>query len=515
MKKLGLLVAILMPMSAMAELQNVTVSGEIRIRPRLWHNVYSNDINGPRELRLAPGFTPGRSIGPFGVASRYRLNESGEDLKFVEQRTRLGVDADFTNQVRAFIEFEYYDRWGRDFRSAYVTGADVARANNGDVQMYQSYIEARELFGYPLRLRVGRQEMKLGKGWLVHDISTAIIGRSWDMARLTYTPENFEIDMWISKLAENSAIEQDGDVDFYGIYATYTGFDAVNLSAYWMLIRDSRSINDTNFIAPVEWIEDAIGVDDYDATNLHTIGLRAFGESGALDYDLELAYQFGDADSVGSLFRPFGVYGDDDAEFDAIAADLEVGYSFDVKYSPRVYVGAAYFEGEDNRDLSFVDWLSPFDKPEASVSFNRLFPAKPYSLVLEIGQDMSNFWQIRTGLSLQLTDAVSAGLKIAYMEVDEPFDMPRNFSLGGYRVPIAPALSFWTEESDTQMGWSTLLTARYQYSPDLSFGIAWEHLFTGQGFEDGSFLHRNGLEFSGSSGDDDADYIHADIQIKF
>ena len=88
--------------SAGAELQNVTVGGEIRIRPRYWHNVYSNDINGPQQIRIPAGFLPARAIGPWGANSRYRFDDSGSDLDFVEQRNRLYIDADFTDEVGAY-----------------------------------------------------------------------------------------------------------------------------------------------------------------------------------------------------------------------------------------------------------------------------------------------------------------------------------------------------------------------------------------------------------------------------
>src|SRR5690606_19427375 len=129
--------------------------------------------------------------------------------------------------------------------------------------------------------------------------------------------------------------------------------------------------------------------------------------------------------------------GDDGAEFDTWATDLEVGYTFDnMPWSPRVYVGGAYFEGQDNRDLSFFEWVSPFNRPDASVSFNRLFPGKPYSAILEIGQDMSNFWQVRLGATARPADALTLGLQAAYFAVDESFDEPLSFSLGGWKVPV-------------------------------------------------------------------------------
>ena len=500
---------------AWGELQNVDVGGEIHIRYRFWNNVYSHAVNGPSQIRIPGFFVPGRSIGPFGVNSRYDWDNRGPDLDFTEMRTRFHINADFTDNINTFMEFESYDHWGTDFRSNYLTGADSAAVTTNDLEVYQGYIETNEMFGWPLRLRLGRQEIKLGKGWLVDNITTAIIGRSWDAVRLTYNDNDLTVDAWWSKLAENSPIEQDGDIDFYGVYGTYAGLAHLNLSLYWMLIRDGRSLNDTDFTAPVEALENLFDVDNYDPTNLHTVGLRAFGDSGAWDYDLELAYQTGNADAVGFGFKPYGLYGAPDADFDNFGGDVEVGYSLDTTWEPRLFVGGAYFEGHDNRDLSFADWINPFDKPKSSVSFNRLFPGKPYSLVMEIGQDMSNFWQARGGVVVHPTDKVTAQFRVAYFGVVAPFDWPRYMTLGRYRVPIAPSLSFWTQEASDDIGWTTFLVLKYDYSKDLFFRLVWEHLFPGDGLSEGSFLHRYGLEFSGGTDDDGADYLHLETDIKF
>ena len=508
--------SLLLVCGAYAELQNVDVGGEVRIRARYWSNTYETGINGPGEIRIPNFFVPKRPIGPFGVVSRYDWDDRDNDLDFVEQRTRLNVKADFTNEVKAFIELESYDIWGEDFRSNYITGADNRAVTTNDVEVYQAYIETDETFGLPLRLRIGRQEMKMGKGWLVDDITTALIGRSFDGVRATYSTDTLDVDAWFSKLNETGANEEDGDIDFYGIYATCKAVEWLNASVYWMYIRDGGSRNDTNFVAPIEWLEDVFNLDDYDPTNMHTVGLRLFGNTSGFDYDLEAAYQFGNADSVGFGFKPTGfLYGDDGADYDAFAADLEVGYTIDMAWNPRVYIGGAFFEGEDNRDLSFLEWVNPFYRSDASVSFNRLFPGKPYSFILEIGQDMSNFWQVRGGVVAHPTEAVTAGLQVALYGVDEPFDAPVMITVGGFKIPVAPALSFWTEESDDDIGVTTHLFVNYQYSEDLYFKAGWEHLFTDDGLEDGNFIHRYGLEFSGGTSDDDADYFYLETGLKF
>ncbi|MBI2425023.1 MAG: alginate export family protein [Candidatus Hydrogenedentes bacterium] len=500
---LSVLVLMGMGATAVAELQEVSVGGEVRIRGRHWTNTYNRVTAGPGVVRIPAAFLTGRPLGPFGASSRFDFDDAGSDAGYVEHRTRINLTAKFSDEIRAFVELESFDIWGEDFRSDYVTGADARAATGNDVELYQGYIEADELLGYPVRLRLGRQEMKFGKGWLVDDITTAIIGRSWDAARVTYSGEQFTVDAWWSKLAENTAVEQDGDIDFYGVYGDYKHSDALNASAYWMLVRDARSFGFTQGQSPVDVLEGFLGLDKHENTYLNTVGTRFYGKSSGFDYDWELAYQFGEADAVGFMFRPFGAYGDDDAEFGSLGTDLEAGYTLDMKWSPRVFLGGAFFEGEDNRDISFGEWLFG-GEPESSISFNRLFPGKPYSLILGIHQELSNFWQMRGGVSLAPSEKVTAGLNVAYFVSDEPFDRP-----------AFPGLSFLTRETDDELGWTTFLWGKYQYSQDLSFMLVWEHLFTGDGLADGNYFARNGLELVGGTDDQDADYVHFDVRVSF
>ncbi|HOV33194.1 MAG TPA: alginate export family protein, partial [Candidatus Hydrogenedens sp.] len=166
---------------AYAELQNVEVGGKIRIR-----------------------------------ANWLDFDDFGEQ-SFIEQRTRLNVKADFTDEVTAFIELDSYDIWGEDFRSVdYITGVDARAASGDDVEVYQAYIEAREMWGTPLRLRVGRQEITLGSGWLVgtNDKRYSFTGLSWDAARLSYVTDTITVDAIAAKLAESFSDFGEDDIDF-------------------------------------------------------------------------------------------------------------------------------------------------------------------------------------------------------------------------------------------------------------------------------------------------------------
>ena len=171
---------------------------------------------------------------------------------------------------------------------------------------------------------------------------------------------------------------------------------------------------------------------------------------------------------------------------------------------PRVFLGGAYFSGDDNRDVSFWQWLTGVYRPKSSLAFNRMFSGTVYSWILDTGQDFSNFNQIRGGVEFHPFEKVTAYLSAAYFQANAPFDGPRAISIGKYRVAIAPSESFWTQESSKDLGFDTYCWMRYDYSDNLYIKLGWEHLFTGDGLADGSFLHRNGLEFSGGRDQHDA-----------
>ena len=516
------LAALVMP--AQADLQNVQVGGELRIKMDLIYNWAVEP--GPVEVRIPAFLLPNRPIGEFlsgapafnglGLVSPYAWDKKTNDLTLTEQRTRLNVKADFTNEVAAFIELESYDFWGEDFRSNYVTGADNRAATADDVEVYQAYIDANNMYGMPLRLRIGRQELAFGSQWLVgpKDFGPFYRGRSFDAVRLTYATDITTIDAWYSTLSEGGINEEDEDVSFAGIYATCKALENVSFDAYWLWVRDARSLNDTNFIAPIEWLEDAFSLDDYDVTNLHTVGLRAAGALAGFDFDVEAAYQFGDADRNGFFFKPF-LYGDDGAEYDSWGLTAQVGYAFDIPWQPHVFLKYAYYQGEDNRDISFGQWLNPFDGPEASMSFNRLFSNQLYNGFFDLQNDLSNAHVFMIGGQAHPTQALDLVWDVEYILADEPFDSPKTVNLGGFKIPVAPALSFWTDEGSDELGWVTDIVLIYHYSEDLMFSAHWSHLFAGGALEDGAFFAGNGNIFGGGSDNDDGDFITFETRICF
>lgn len=551
-----LIVAVTVAVSipAFAELQNVQVGGSIRIRGNYWTSEAGPDSLTARNRLINPVFpfalpvpAPGnvysgwRGIaggnpaaglrwpgqpGRARVTSPVDWNSSGHGVKFVEQKTKLNVKADFTDSVSAFVELDSYNTWGDDFRSNFITGADARAVSNNDVEVYQSYIEANEMFGYPLRARVGRQELKLGSGWLVgtNDGGSFFTGLSFDGARLTYATDVFSVDAIAAKLVETSPLEEDGDTDMYALYGSYLGIENITLDAYWILVRNAAKQADTNRGWLGEWFQDVLSVDDYDVTMLHTIGLRGAGTYGALDFEAEAAYQFGDASAVGRTFAAQGVfspYGPDDAEFGNYAGNLQVGYTFDMDFTPRVYGGGAYYGGEDNRDVNFWNWLGavacPFWHADSSVSFNRLFSDWQYgNFVGSQSHDCTNLWLAYAGVSAMPVENLKVDLSLAYVQSLEDFASPwATFWLFGSRLTLFRNWTFLDTQNQDDLCWDLNLKATYNYSEDLSFEAGWSHIFLGDGASEGNFNVGNGLAFEGGTADDDADYFYFETKLCF
>jgi hypothetical protein len=417
---------------AFAELQNVEIGGNIRIRG----DYFSRD-----------------SLG---------------DMSFIEQRTRLNVKADFTQEVSAFIELDSYDVWGEDFRSMYLTGSDLRGSDN--VDLYQAYIEARNLWDTPLTVRVGRQELALGNQWLVglNDTSSMFYGLSFDALRLTFANDVLSIDAIAAKLAENYGDFMEDDIDFYALYGSYTGIESVTLDAYWMFVRDDVGIYGA--------------VVDGTTADLHTVGLRGSGVIGGFDFELEAAYQFGDVDGVPAC--PLG-FGEADVNYDSFGVNAEVGYTFDASIQPRIFARFAYLGGGDTDGCWSNDRTLPFNRLFSNVEYSEFLDNFTYD-----NGALSNVLVYGLGIQALVTESIELKLLGTYLQADNDYDA-----------------------GDT-LGWEVGFYGEYQYTDDLSVRAGYAHFFGDDALESTPLVW-NAIRVWGGDEDDDYDYVFLETEIAF
>lgn len=384
---------------------------------------------------------------------------------------RLNADAKFTDDVTAFIEFDSYDVWGEDFRSDYLRGVDLRADSRDDLEVYQAYIEVANLWNTPLRLRVGRQELMFGSEWLIGNNSSAttVFGLSFDAVRATWAAENWSVDAVTAKLAERFGDFAQDDTDLYILYGSCSAVENHVFDVYWMYVRDDLA----TILYPVD---------------LHTVGVRAAGAFGNLDYEVEFAWQFGSVDDLPSAC-PFG-FGEADVDYDTPGLTATVGYTFDTSWKPRPYVNFTWLSGGDP-DRSM--WSN-----DRTLPFSRLFSDVLYSEFLFF-TELSNVRVYAAGLDLQPTERVALGLKVSKLEVDEPYENPG--LLGGVRLA-------------RDLGWEAKVSAEYQYSEDLLFFATYAHLFGDDGLA-GNYIVGSGIRPWDGRGDDDYDTVYAGMEISF
>ncbi len=431
MRKLGALVIcvllVALTASAFAELRDVEVGGGVRVRGT-WVG--------------APGF-----------------DNDANDLDVVEQRTRLNVEATFTEDVTAFIELQMSNVWGQDDlreggQSNLLMPYGAIGAGNENVDVYQAYIEAREMMDYPVSMRIGRQEMSYGTELLIGDRDFFQQGLSFDAVKLMYKEDDLAVDVWWSKLAERLTAGSDVDTDFYGIYGTYTGVEDMVIDAYLLLLRQGSQGGGT------------------ETDNQYTVGGRAAGNlmDTGVEYNAEVAYQFGE-DAL-------------DRDYDAWLIDLLLSYALDMEYEPNVFFGYTFSTGDgDATDNDNERFTFPFTDNHARWGYADLVT-------------LGNLNVFKIGGSASPTEDLTVIAQFLWFLAHEDED-----GLLGVPAPSGADDDSVAQEFD--------LSLVYDYTEDLQFELTYGHVFADDWIDDVADQPAALL------GDDDVDVIYAQAKLNF
>lgn len=480
-KKLALLAAgalvasAALPMQASAELEELQVHGQIRIRGNY----------------ITPSFASRNGLTLLGPEN-FGFDDDASNDDFYNALVEINFTADMSDDVTGYIALRSYDIWGVDdvddsqgavgdsFYGSFgglLTGgtgvigtrapftAGLAGAGNDTVGLYQAYILMENVGGYPIAVKIGRQEISLGREFLIgnNDASADFVGNAFDALRVDYdNDETLRVTAFTAKLVDNRNLEEDADVDLYAIYGTYYGMENVEVDAYWIMLRNAAGapVNSGGAPAPVV----AFNSLGDEVETLHTIGMR--GEARLLDDALyvnaEFAYQFGQVDTTGAAFAAIPTRSMD---VEAFALNLLARYSFqDVVYEPEVHAEYAFFSGDDDNTDGDYD------------QFTRLFSDVHYGKANLGGlfdEGTTNAHIVRIGASAAATDQLTLHGDLLFFWVDEDSRGPGNF-LGGQ---VFGSQQF-AVSLDDYAGTELDLWATWQYSEDLVLAAGWTHFFT-------------------------------------
>jgi hypothetical protein len=436
--------------NAYAELKDVTIGGSVRVR--------------------------GEAIDPLGFDS----NLPGDD--FVSTTTRLNINAEMTEGVSAYIELQEIDIWGSDMKVGFpgpgalglaelpagmsAIGQPLGLADEDGFSLYQGYILIEDVADYEgLALKIGRQEIVAGTEWFFGNNDFGP-GLSYDAVSATYAQDDLTLLAFVAKLAEGRigqlALEDDADVDLYGIYSTYTGMEDMVVDTYFAFLRAADLIG-----LPQIPIPEAPDDLDDDPLELYTLGARVGGVYDAVDYNLEAAIQWGDNGW--------------DGDYEGWALDAGVGYTFDHDCNPRLGFNYTFSSGDDDEnDDNTETFLAPFADNYHRYGYMDLF-------------GLGNMDVMKLSMTAQPYEKVGVGCHLLHFLAVEHED--------GI-APAGPAGG--TDANADTIGTELDLVANYAYSEDLSFELAYAYFWAGAYIDDVRTL-----------GDDDMQRIYLQAKLVF
>ena len=451
--------------TAFAETQSVKISGDISVR----------------------GFARSDYDLNKGDAENNNGTQSSDWATFVQSALSVQVDADLTDNVSAVIRLVNQRVWGDN---NYTSGNDtvmpsyngrvgLGRAHDGSlgtnqyndsyaVQVDLAYIELKEFLYSPVTLRIGRQDLWFGKGFIVgrnmQDPGQNLYAveyteiTSFDAIRTTLDYDPWTIDLVYAKISEN-AMRSDDDMDLMGINVGYV-FDEYNAEAeayYWLKSSRNPGLGVGNSLTSQNGHMD---------NSVHTLGARgSFDPIEDWTVALEGAAQAGqymvnnqDADRVRYAM--------------AIDALVECRvFQDDYAWRPVLSVEYIFYSGEENAgnvgtNSDWTGWDPMFrGKFDTAIrEFQNVF----YATTQASSPSYTNQHQILGKIVVEPTDDITVSAKYANFWLDQVFQE----DVGG---GVA-------ENTNKHIGQELDLQVVWDYTEDVSFGLLAAIFYPGSHF---------------------------------
>ncbi len=405
--------------------------------------------------------------------------ESNDWATYLLSTAEVQVDADLTDNVSGVIRLVNQRVWG-DWRYNSVAGGELRNITvNGIVEnrvigndsmelkldVDLAYIELKEFLYSPLTLRIGRQDLWFGKGFIIganlQDPQfniypkeyTAI--RSFDAVRATLDYDPWTIDGVYAKISENMR-RSDDDVNLWGVNIGYV-FDVYNAEAegywWWKQSRNPGTANGTSITS----------MNGHDDNSVHTLGGRgSFDPIEDWTIAVEAAYQCGQYLGINSQ-----VNGRDRSAW-AIDAMIECRYwQDDFAWRPVLGVEYIFYSGENDQGLmnanttgDYQGWDVMFrGKFDTAI---REFQNVYYATAQASSPSFTNQHQILVRGSVEPTDSLTFEALYGHFWLQEQW---------------TPALS------NKNLGDEVDLSLTWDYTEDVSFNLLAAWFFPGKHFQ--------------------------------
>lgn len=283
----------------------------------------------------------------FGIEERVRLEDfdnTGEfnsTIEDVQQRTRFRTK--IWTRWTPNSSFEFYFRVGNEFKKTSNPSWMWARNAPDEGFIDNAYIDFKKLFVPGMSLKIGRQDLTKGEGFLLTDYTAGDGSRSTYLNGfdLAYSIRKSSLhllgiaatkkDHYLPRINDSARATNDNDTSLLGLYYEKKGRRNTDIDAYWLYVSEVRDYRPGTVAA---FMPDR---------HLSTIGTRVtHNVSKSLNATGEFAYQAGTQHANPLRLMPtadvraWGGYGSIRRNFD------------DRLWKPSVQVGEYLYSGDKN-----------------------------------------------------------------------------------------------------------------------------------------------------------------------
>jgi hypothetical protein len=367
------------------------------------------------------------------------------DGSWTDSLVRLGFMYEFTGDVTAFVELQSHWTFGDDtaatngafsWYKGYPSDWEIG-ASDHDVVLYQAWVEVRNVLNQPeLSSRTGRQEIVLGNQFQMGNADW-YNGWAFDGTVWIWEDESFRLIGAIVKLANfdrdlnqlPSYLSDHDDDELYSVYFTLKTIENHELDIYWIYVNGHAGAA-THALFPIAFP---------DTLYFHTIGGRIGGEfpdiADGLDWNVEVAYQFGDVNDV------------PETDVDGFAVEAQVGVVFDKSNMLRAYVRFLWAQGPDDNDSGYIPL---FPNRHSNTGFRARYGL--FDLI-----PMNNVMTLQGGLHFNPDPAWTLGATVLWATTDESDTI--------------------VSTSDDDYGWEIDVWGEYRFTEQMTLGAGVAFLF--------------------------------------
>ncbi len=348
------------------------------------------------------------------------LHLTGNDDDFLLHRTRLFLNARYSDWLRAYAEYIDAESNNEDFAPRLI------EVNRSD--MLNLFVDAKLMESQgDLWFRIGRQELLYGSERLISPLDWANTRRTFEGFKFFWQGPDWNVDFFATRPVLPDAIHFDSAVyeqEFFGAWGTYKAIPGHTFDVFAIQYNNSRGLNNFEFT---------------------TLGGRWLGSEGAWLWELEGGTQFGQNTSGTSHQAGFVTGG--------------LGYKWsDHCWKPQLWC--------------YYDWASGGDVRGAGQGFNHLFPlAHKYLGFMDLF-GRSNIQSPNVQCTLQPHPKLKLLAWYYYLLLDTRADTPYTVVM----TPVNPA----NAPASRDLGHELDLLATISLTPRMDLVLGYSHFFAGE-----------------------------------